>query len=350
MLSISVIVPVYKVESQYLCECIDSILNQSFDDFELILVDDGAPKENADILDEYKSKDNRIKVIHQENKGVSAARNVGLDAATGEYVTFVDSDDTIECDNLKDAYIYAKENSLEALMWGINLKYPTREKKFIPYCEDIKLFDEEKKYELMLKCLVGILPFFKCPPATCDAAGSACAKLYLKSFLDDNELRYTPGLKRAEDMTFNIKVFDKAARVGSLNRFYYNYRQLQDSATYVYRDGGIEVFNDSLEEMRKYFTMTNASDLTWQVYYMRCMFFFLESMDMDYMNKNNPKPLFDRLKEMKAITKTAPYNEAFSKLRGEHLVFSRKIPLFLIKRGWMGILAVFYKMWQIILK
>ena len=95
MSEISVIVPVYKVE-EFLRDCIDSILNQTFGDFELILVDDGSPDRCGQICDDYAVKDNRIKVIHQENKGLSGARNVGLEVMTGNYITFIDSDDVVE--------------------------------------------------------------------------------------------------------------------------------------------------------------------------------------------------------------------------------------------------------------
>lgn len=94
MVKISIIVPIYKVE-KYLSRCIDSILNQAFQDFELILVDDGSPDNCGEICDIYTLKDNRIKVIHKENGGLSDARNTGLDIATGEYISFVDSDDVV---------------------------------------------------------------------------------------------------------------------------------------------------------------------------------------------------------------------------------------------------------------
>ena len=94
MPKISVIVPVYKVEP-YLHECVDSILAQTFTDFELILVDDGSSDNCGKICDEYAAKDSRIRVIHQENRGVSAARNAALDAAKGEFIAFIDSDDVV---------------------------------------------------------------------------------------------------------------------------------------------------------------------------------------------------------------------------------------------------------------
>ena len=97
---ISVIVPVYKVET-YLPTCVDSILSQTFSDFELILVDDGSPDACGAMCDGYAREDSRIRVIHQKNGGLSAARNTGLDIAKGEYVTFVDSDDVIAPDCLQ---------------------------------------------------------------------------------------------------------------------------------------------------------------------------------------------------------------------------------------------------------
>ena len=100
---ISVIVPVYKVE-KYLEECIDSILFQTFADYELILIDDGSPDRCGEICDWYAKKDKRIKVIHQENKGLSAARNAGLDIAESDYITFIDSDDIVSIHYLEDLY------------------------------------------------------------------------------------------------------------------------------------------------------------------------------------------------------------------------------------------------------
>ena len=94
MSRLSVIVPVYKAE-KYLHRCVDSILAQTFTDFELILVDDGSPDESGRICDEYALRDNRIKVLHKENGGVSSARNAGIDASSGEFIAFVDSDDYI---------------------------------------------------------------------------------------------------------------------------------------------------------------------------------------------------------------------------------------------------------------
>ena len=106
---VSIIVPVYKVE-KYLRKCIDSIINQTLKDIEIILVDDGSPDNCGKICDEYAAKDTRIKVIHKENGGLSSARNAGMEVAEGEYIGFVDSDDWIE----SDMYMGTSKNTSRA--------------------------------------------------------------------------------------------------------------------------------------------------------------------------------------------------------------------------------------------
>ncbi|MBR4574906.1 MAG: glycosyltransferase [Lachnospiraceae bacterium] len=343
---LSVIVPVYNVRKEYLAECFDSILAQDYPEMELIIVDDGAESGIARFIDDYDYKGMDVHIIHRENGGVASARNAGLDICRGKYVTFIDSDDTIEGDCFLRITEFAEEGSLDVLMFGMYWDYGSRRKEFVSYSRDIPHFTPQQKEEVCYKTLVGILPFYDCPPATTDAAGSACAKLYRVSFLKEKGLRYIPGLKRAEDMEFNFRVFDRATNIGSLHRFYYIYRQVETSASYVYRPDGINVFTASLDAIRSYLIKEGKSDLFMQVYYMRCMFFFLESMDMDYLNPNNPDRLTDRIAKLKQKSAEEPYVEAFENLRTDHLTFARKIPLFLIKHGMFYTLALFYKTYR----
>lgn len=118
MPAISIIVPVYNVE-QYLSECVESILNQTFKDYECILVDDGSLDGGAAICDRYARKDERVLVIHQENEGVSAARNAGLHVACGKYVAFIDSDDFVSKDYLKTLYEVAEDTKADMIMCGV---------------------------------------------------------------------------------------------------------------------------------------------------------------------------------------------------------------------------------------
>ena len=122
MPTVSVIVPIYKVQP-YIRRCIDSVMMQTYGDFELLLVDDGSPDDCGRICDEYAEKDNRIRVIHKKNGGLSDARNAGLDAATGEYIYFLDGDDCILPDLLEKA-VARMECGLDMVVFSFINAYP----------------------------------------------------------------------------------------------------------------------------------------------------------------------------------------------------------------------------------
>lgn len=145
---ISVIVPVYKVE-EYLPKCIESILNQTYKNIELILVDDGSPDNSPKICDEYASKDKRVKVIHKKNAGVSAARNDGINAASGKFITFVDSDDWIESEMYEKLYEKQQEKDYDVVMCGFKLVMP--DTTWFVIEESKKDFCESKNVSYLLR-------------------------------------------------------------------------------------------------------------------------------------------------------------------------------------------------------
>lgn len=148
---ISVIVPIYKVED-YLHRCVESIINQAYTNLEIILVDDGSPDNCPKICDEYAEKDSRIKVIHKENGGLSDARNTGLLVATGEYISFIDSDDYIDINMYKSIITYMEEHDLDIAECGIKHVYNNKIKQNDKLDKSIHVFNsEEALKELMLE-------------------------------------------------------------------------------------------------------------------------------------------------------------------------------------------------------
>lgn len=200
MPEISIIVPVYNVE-KYLPRCIDSILAQTFTDFELILIDDGSPDNCGKICDEYAGKDDRIIVIHKKNAGVSAARNDGLDVASGKYISFVDSDDIIH----PQFYKVMRETINDA---------------DLAYCKYAR-FDEEYNFENIEK----IKHFeyengnkFSQPDLTIYMVWN---KLIKKDIISD--LRFDTALKNAEDSLFAFNTMMKCSKVVYVNEVLYGY-------------------------------------------------------------------------------------------------------------------------------
>lgn len=205
---VSVIVPVYNVKD-YLEACIESIVNQSFDDFELILIDDGSSDGSSDICDIEASKDKRIRVIHKENEGVSVARNTGIECAGCEWITFIDSDDTVEKDYLKILYQKAQRVECDLITSGIIFDYGNDQKKCSLEETEVKSFDRESDFIYMI---------------TQELITSPVGKLFKRHIIVDKCLRFDPSLSFAEDRDFNIRYLNAVKSACSTSYVGYRYR------------------------------------------------------------------------------------------------------------------------------
>lgn len=225
---VSIIVPVYNVE-EYLDECVESLANQTYPDIEIILVDDGSPDNCPQICDKWALCDNRIKVIHKENGGVSSARNAGLDVANGEWIWFVDSDDTVEANALEE--LLSNTDDADLIVFASS----TDEL----YTKDEKFFDE-----YYFKYRFGFGP---------------CNKLYRKSIIKDNGLQFDTQETVGEDLLFNITYYQYANTYRFIMPNYYHYRVRENSAMQSNNEKRIEqqlrlyskiydIYRDNLDE------------------------------------------------------------------------------------------------------
>lgn len=196
---ISIIVPVYQVE-QYIHKCIDSILRQTYSYFEIILVNDGSTDRCPEICDEYANRDLRIKTIHQTNAGVSFARNVGLNNATGEYILFIDPDDWIEEDTLEFLIDKIKNLNYDIVLFDSFWVYPTGEiTKHIKQNNNIEKINSETALKYMLKdrkVLYGI-----------------CGKIFKRSLFLKENISFNTKIAIAEDVLINYYLFSKAKSI-----------------------------------------------------------------------------------------------------------------------------------------
>ncbi len=223
---ISIIVPVYNVE-KYLDECIQSIRNQTFLNLEILLIDDGSTDNSRKICDDYAVKDNRIKVIHKENGGLSDARNVGLENASGDYIGFVDSDDYIDEDMYELLYDNIIDSKADVSMCKARLVTDNRVVDD-SFCEKNKEVYNTK--EEMLKALY----------LGKGASIAVCLKLYKKHVFDN--IRFIKG-KTSEDAFVSWPIINNTNRMVSQNITKYNYRQREDSITHKkkYNDNILDV-------------------------------------------------------------------------------------------------------------
>ena len=207
MCMISVIVPVYNVE-KYLRRCVDSIINQTYRNLEIILVDDGSPDKSGEICDEYAKQDSRIKVIHKKNGGVSSARNAGITAASGEYIMFVDSDDYIDSGMLSDMVL-----KIPCDIVCCGQKYLTSNGVIIGS-------SSMESYEKVdMNTFIG---YYYCDAEKLNLISNSWSKLYLKSIIDSNNIKFDNGLSFAEDSLFVMRFLSHAKFISNIPKTYYN--------------------------------------------------------------------------------------------------------------------------------
>ena len=210
MPELSVIVPIYKAE-KYIRKCIDSILPQSFRDYELILVDDGSPDNCGVICDEYAAKDDRIKVIHKRNGGVSEARNVGLDIAGGAYISFIDPDDWVEPDLFYETIRFCEKRQTDIVCFEV-CEVRNGRKRFHYRFDSDKVFAAGEALEKILSDVID---------------NSPCNKVYKKAVWKD--VRFPAG-RRFEDVATIYKTFYNADKIGYIKKYFYYYVKHEGSA------------------------------------------------------------------------------------------------------------------------
>ena len=225
-IKISIIIPVYRVE-EYLDQCLQSVIKQTYSNLEIILVDDGSTDSCPQICDYYAKQDNRIHVIHKANEGASIARNVGLSIATGEYVYFLDADDWIEEDALETLVVALEDERVDCLGFGFIKEFENGPQIENNTIWEEKTYKDNDYYDAVVCRSVGFagddLKYFQ----KMNAFAVIWSKLYKKSVLDEHEIRFKDikQLGSFEDGLFNIQFFSYAKNFKYLDRRLYHYRK-----------------------------------------------------------------------------------------------------------------------------
>lgn len=230
MPKVSIIVPIYNVE-KYLHRCIDSLRNQTFQDIEIILVDDESPDNCPQMCDDYAKVDTRIKVVHKKNGGLGYARNSGLEVAKGDYVAFVDSDDYVELDMIDKLYQECVSNRLDVIFADFYVDGNSGFKKS-PSFE--KLYDAPKLLEELRLDMIGSEPEF---PSCSKIQYSVWRGLYSLKLINENKLQFPSEREYiSEDIVFNLDFLKLAKRAKVLPLKFYHYCFNGTSLTHSYRE------------------------------------------------------------------------------------------------------------------
>ena len=236
MAEISIIVPVYN-KIRYLSAMLDSVLEQTFSDYEVVLIDDGSNDGSEKIADEYALRDSRVQVKHIKNGGVSHARNVGMDMANGEYITFIDSDDTIADSYLDNLYKCMVENDVDLVVSGViktDKLGNTLNEVYAPY-EGKRTIEEIIDELADVQQKTGIY-------------GTCVAKVFRRKLVED--LRFDEKLDLAEDFDFYIRLYDRIDSIYFDQHCLYYYLQSAENSSVLVSDWNIDYLSQILIQLR----------------------------------------------------------------------------------------------------
>lgn len=243
---LSIIVPIYQAK-EYLEKCIKSILEQSFSDFELILVDDGSDDGCEQICNDFAKKDERVKIIRQENQGVSSARNIGLDYASGRYITFVDADDWIEKDLLKETINVIEKSKADVLYHG--------------FIKDI--WNEDGKESIFEEgpVIEGVLSKRTMKTYIMEQKGEISINVFCYVIKREllNDIRFNVNMTYAEDAVFIMQVLTKARGYCLLKESGYHYNVRIGSAGYRWQPKMAECYKKSFNEILLFYKSLHLS-------------------------------------------------------------------------------------------
>lgn len=275
-IKVSVIVPIFNKEA-YLKECLDSLINQSLKEIEIICVNDGSTDNSLTILKEYSQKDSRIIISNQDNNGPGNARNNGLKKSKGEYVAFIDADDWIELDTLKKVYENAKENDSDLVLFNAIEHLPDKNyRKRIYYPENIEgTFDFNEKKDLVMNNYLIV-----------------CTKLHKLSFLQENNIEFSNS-DLFEDVYFHVKSIIKAKKISYLNTIFYNYRRTNTNTrqSNSLKSDTSQLFLDVLERIKQLLLMEELFE------YLKVNYYEFKLTQLNNLFNNNPTDeFFNRLK------------------------------------------------------
>lgn len=318
---VSIIVPVYNVEF-YLSECIQSLINQTYTNIEIILVDDGSKDKSGQICDEFTKRDSRIKVIHKQNEGLGLARNSGLAKASGKYVTFIDSDDIADADLVKMLICGIEKNGADTCIGGFKRIAENGTVVFEEKYDDA-LFDEKAVYNNLFARMLGSAPNKH------DAIRmSVWNVLYNMEYVRKYNLRFPSERKFiSEDIIWDAEYYKYAKKVQIINSTAYSYRITPGSLTQKYKPNMFKMINVLYKDLES----KVGADIEKRNRLQRQYFVNIRSCIQQENKKNSNNPFVIRLKNIKLIINDELVSYILDDYPINKIQLKQKIFLMLIK-------------------
>lgn len=320
MIKVSVVLPVYNTPSALMHQCMESILKQSCGDYEVILVDDGSDNGAGRVCDEYAAKDNRFRVIHQKNQGVSAARNVGTEAARGKWIIYLDPDDWWEMDTLELVCRHMEENELDVLVFSYFDEYPERQltQKLWGTAGPVYVQADRNLLDNMqiglLDQSVRRLPGY---------FGAVWIEMFRLDFLRERAVRFNEKMCRSEDSEFNLYLLDTVERMGILDIPLYHYRHHDVSTCNRYNPAIEEIMAGLGREIHKF--CEKKSEKYMQAYRIFMFKNYMAILRLKYFHRDNPDAEKEKKRQWKEYICEHPGAAGIEQLDLKTLYCRRKI-------------------------
>ena len=331
---VSVIVPVYKTEL-YLEQCVESILNQTYSNLEVILVDDGSPDRCPEMCDTYASEDKRIHVIHKENGGPSSAREAGIKRATGDYLMIVDSDDWIDPNTVSVCVHTALQDRADCVMFGYMREYPQRSMQN-PLFPANYAYDIEQSEKSVHRRIAGPIGVELCEPQKLDVVSTLWGKLYRRSIARHGRIVSERVVGTSEDTIFNLYALD-GCKISYINQCFYHYRKTNtQSITTQYKPDLAEKWDVMYDIMQEYIRESGRAE-TYHTPFLNRVACGMIGLGLNEIG--SPGSLFEKSKKLRVILEKPLYREALRQLDMSHFDGKWKLFFWLCKKRWTFFLA-----------
>lgn len=340
---ISIIVPVYNVEN-FLSKCLDSLINQTYKCLEIICVNDGSSDHSMEILEEYSNKDNRIKVISQNNMGLSDARNVGLFNSTGDYIMFVDSDDWIDLNTCEKAL----EENVDVVFWPYCREYRKKSLK-TQYCGSKRVEWNSKTIVNLHRRMVGLTNEELRYPSQTDSLITAWGKLFKRCVLKDQFFVDTKYIG-TEDALFNISVFFQVKSAVYIPDIYYHYRKDNSMSltSCHYKKELVEKWRELYRRITVLLDKHNCDNNFYCALENRRALGVLQ-LGLGISSDKSMK-YREKISELKNILFSPDYQIAIKKLSIKNMPFYWKIFFISVKNRWCLVMSIILKIMNYIRK
>ncbi len=325
---VTVIVPVYKIKEEYLRNCISSLLDQGRTDYKVILVDDGSPDNCGAICDEY-SDDSRITVIHQENQGVSVARNNAIKATDTKWLTFVDADDWVEPDYIKSLYeaLHGKANDADVVMFEYSREF-RENNSYEKLCEHEGYLDKTLIDSIRKSTFYKLIMNGNFNPYTVIAIWD---KVYRTDFLKLNNLYFIPEARKGQDRLFNADVLNYTEKIYYLHRLLYKYRCWEDSRTNRYDPNIPKLTGIEIKALKDVINKHALQETTSEYLKCRICTRLYACMRLYYFHDNNKKALSEKIRDVNSLVNSEPYKSALKDVNIKLLNCQERVFIFLLK-------------------